>query len=131
MKRLYQEIAVLLQAMENCRKSDNAEWLAKHGDKLESLVKEHMPSGSGVDSGTQLDMQRSTPDRLVFTTAFHHMHESGMYDGWTEHAVTVTPSLASGFDLKISGRDRNDIKDYLAEIFAMALRTEIKMMEPV
>ena len=46
------------------------------------------------------------------------------YDGWTEHTVTVTPSF-SGFNMRISGRNRNDIKDHMHETFYSALHTEV------
>ena len=122
--KLYQRIASLVQAVENCRKADNHEWLQRHGTVLRKLVDEHMPRGSGIDSGSAYD-SCSKPNRLVFNTAYHHMHESGMYDGWTDHSVTVTPDLASGFNLHISGRNRNDIKEYLHEVFHTALNTDI------
>lgn len=126
MKRpLYQEMAVLLHAINNCELSNNKEWKSKHLDKLVALVKEHMPSGSGIDRGTQLDMGKSNPAKLVFITSFHHMNETGFYDGWTEHTVTVTASLAYGMAMKISGRNRNEIKDYLHDIFQQALEAEV------
>jgi hypothetical protein len=53
------------------------------------------------------------------------MDEHGGYDGWTEHSIIVTPDLASGFDLRVNGRDRRDIKEYLAEIFGYALDADI------
>jgi len=52
------------------------------------------------------------------------MNEHGFYDGWTEHRITVKPSLAFGFELTISGRDRNEIKDYLSDVFYLWLREE-------
>ena len=122
---LYRAIAEKLQAIENCRKANNAKWEARHSDAIKELVETHMPSGSGFDNGTMLDMTASKPEKLVFQTSFHHMHESGMYDGWTDHSVTVTPSLASGFDMRIGGRDRNDIKNYIAECFAEALEIPV------
>jgi hypothetical protein len=125
-RKLYQQIASTLQAIENCRKSGNTEWEGKHCDTLNSLVDDHMPSGSGIDNGTKLD-DDSTPNKLIFITAFHHMNDGGMYDGWTEHTVIVTPDLASGFDLRITGRDRNDIKDYLGELFYQVLDSDIEM----
>jgi hypothetical protein len=53
------------------------------------------------------------------------MDDVGYYDGWTEHTLTVRPSLAFGIDLKFSGRNRNQIKDYLHEVFHEALTHEI------
>src|SRR5262245_50499002 len=123
-RMLYQRIATLLQAMDNCRKTNNQEWLDKHGTLLEALCDQYLPSGSGIDRGTKLGGD-STPERLVFDLGFHHMNEYGSYDGWTEHTVIVTPSLANGINLRITGRDRNDIKEYLADVFYTALRQEI------
>ena len=123
---LYRQIAGLLIAASNCRTEPlNPEWESRHTARMLRLVSEYMPSGSGIDSGTQLDTDRSTGEKLVFTTSFHHMHESGMYDGWTDHTVTVRPSLYFGLDISISGRNRNEIKDLLHEQFDIALRQEL------
>jgi hypothetical protein len=35
----------------------------------------------------------------------------------TEHKVIATPSFQGGFNLRITGRNRNDIKEYIAEEF--------------
>ena len=121
LKPLYQRIAIALQAMENCRRTNNSEWLARHRETIETLVANHMPSGSGIDSGTKFDFDASSPNKLVFLTSFHHMNDGGIYDGWTEHSVIVTPDLAMEFGLKVTGRDRNDIKAYLGEIYNEAL----------
>jgi len=53
------------------------------------------------------------------------MNENGYYDGWTAHTVTVTPSLARAFNLRISGRNRNDIKEMMYQDFDYALRVDV------
>lgn len=126
---LYREIASLLSARENCRKSNNAEWLDRHGETLRKLVKDYMPSGSGIDCGTKLDENASTPEKLIFTFSFHHMDDSGMYSGWTEHTLTVRPSLQFGIDLRISGPNRNQIKEYLYETYTYALTQSVWQTE--
>jgi hypothetical protein len=103
----------------------NPEWKQTWTERIQSLVKEHLPSGSGVDSGTRFNWEQSTPDKLVFNFEFHHMNQSGCYDGWTKHKAIVTPSLALGFEVKITGPNRNQIKEYLHEIFYFALKTEV------
>lgn len=123
---LYEEIAQLVLAMENCKKSKNADWLDKHNDRILKLVKNHMPSGAGFDGGTLFDFVKSTSEKLVFNTAFHHMDSNGYYSGWTEHVITVKPSLAFDFTMHISGQNVNDIKDYMHETFDTALRTEVE-----
>lgn len=119
--KLYQQLASLVTARLNCIKSDNQGWLKTHTDRILVLVKDNMPSGSGIDCGTKIDLDASTPEKLVFLTSFHHMNDGGMYDGWTQHKIIVTPSLAFGFNLKITGRDRNEIKEYLHDTYHIAL----------
>ncbi len=120
--KLYQKLASTIAAIENCRKSCNAEWMVKHEATLADLMA-HMPSGSGFDCGTKLD-ETSTFEKIIFNTAYHHMDEHGGYDGWTEHTVTVTSSLIFGFTTKISGKDRNGIKEYIGEVFESILSNE-------
>jgi hypothetical protein len=100
------------------RWKENAE---RWQETIESLVKDCLPSGSGFDAGTQFDWDKSKADRLVFNTSYHHMNDGGYYDGWTEHTITVTPSFVGMCDLKVSGRDRRSIKEYIAETFHNAL----------
>ena len=143
---LYSELSSLVDARKTCAEKmarlnpnaisatvemkDNeyhqtAEWKDRHEDLIESLVKQHLPHGSGFDCGTKIDLDASHADKLVFTTEFHHMNENGYYDGWTAHTVTVTPSLARAFNLRISGRNRNDIKDMMYQDFDYSLRTDV------
>jgi len=98
----------------------NTEWTLKHEEEIERLM-DLLPSGSGWDNGTKIDLDRSTGERIILYGGYHHMNESGMYDGWTEHEIWVRASLVSGIDLKITGRDRHEIKDYLYEMFQYAL----------
>ena len=124
---LYSELASTVDAMHRCEEKPEqyGEWASKHADAINTLVHKYMPSGSGFDCGTQLDCIESHAEKLVFTTSFHHMNDGGYYDGWTEHTITVTPSFIGGFNLRISGRNRNDIKDYIHETFSQALKTEL------
>ena len=123
---LYSELASALQARANCIASHNEEWEAKHEQHILSLVESYMPHGSGFDSGTKIDLSASHADKLVFDTAYHHMNDAGFYDGWTEHRVTVTPSLHRQFNLRISGRNRNDIKEYVNEEFYYKLAYNVE-----
>lgn len=124
-KLVYSELANLICARANCAKSNNSEWHEKHTNRITEIVAKYMPTGSGFDNGTHLDLDASTENKLVFTTAYHHMNESGMYDGWTDHTVTVTPAFVGNFDIRISGRNRNDIKEYMHDTFSGALTSTI------
>lgn len=123
--KLYVKIARLLQARINCWENNNREWFEKHTQALIKL-EENLPRGSGFDCGTKIFIDACTAEKIVFKTSFHHMNNSGYYDGWTYHNVIVKPSLSFGFTLSISGKDKNDIKDYIADIFNEALEKEVE-----
>src|SRR5690554_240724 len=115
--KTYEWIAQKVVAINNCRAAGLDEWRERHTEVLEAFVRNSAPSGSGFDGGTRIDLERSNARRLEFKTAFHHVDEHGSYDGWTEHTVTVRANLALGFELTVSGRNRDLIKDYIADVF--------------
>jgi len=119
-KMVYQAIASALLSR-NWAQENNLPMADIWSDRIEELCKNCLPSGSGIDCGTTLDMDKSSPDKLVFNVSFHHMDEWGGYDGWTEHQVIVTPSLWAGMELRIMGRNERDIKEYLADTYREAL----------
>lgn len=84
-------------------------------DRIDRIM-DLAPSGSGLDSGVILDRESSGPAKLVFQCDFHHMDEHGYYAGWTEHKAIVTPSFRGGIDIKITGRNRNQIKDLIHDL---------------
>lgn len=116
-------LAATLHAREHCRAHGNTDWTLRHTETLRRIMR-GAPSGAGIDNGTQLDESLSTPDCLVFRTAFHHMDEGGYYSEWTEHTIRARPSFVFGLSLTISGRDRNQIKDHLADVFHAWLTSE-------
>jgi len=124
-KPLFVALASSIQALENCQKSGNSEWAKKHTDRILTLVEENMPHGSGFDKGTQIDLDASTSEKLVFDTAFHHMDEHGYYDGWTDHRIVVRPLFGS-FGMRIGGRDRKDIKEIIGQNFDHCLETVVE-----
>ena len=114
---VYMRLAELIQAIENCKKGGNDVWQAKHESRLRWIIKESGPSGSGIDNGTHVYLESCEPEKLVLACSFHHMNENGFYDGWTDHKLIIRPSLLHRYTLDITGRDRNQIKDYLHEVY--------------
>lgn len=112
----YAAIARALVAYQNCVKSGNEEWKERHMDRVRDLCNA-LPSGGGFDSGCRLVAEESTGERLIFEADFHHMNRDGFYDGWSYHRVIVTASLSFGIAMKITGRNRNEIKEYIADLF--------------
>jgi hypothetical protein len=115
------QIARTLEAHANCVKNNNTEWKIRWEEKLVELEGK-LPHGSGVDNGVEIDMS-STADKIVLTVSFHHMDENGFYDGWTDHKAIVRPSFG-GINIKITGKNRNEIKEYLADLFHHVLTSE-------
>jgi hypothetical protein len=123
-RKLYQLIAARLDAMRNCERSGNAVWRERHLAIAQALVAEHMPSGSGVDAGTVLLVEECKPDKLVFSAGWHRMTGAGYYAGWHGYCFIVRPTF-DGFNLRVTGRDVDGVKEYLGDLFAFALEQEI------
>lgn len=118
-RKVYAAIAAALIASRNCEQNGNTDWLIAHKARIDWLVKQYLPSGGGFDAGTKLDLIRSKAGKLVFNTSYHHMNDAGYYDGWTEHAVTIVPTFDDCINIaSITGRDRNSIKEYIADVFS-------------
>ena len=83
-----------------------------------------LPSGSGFDNGCTINIEKSGSKKVIIDTSFHHLDE-GYYTGWTEHKVIVTPCF-NGFDLRITGKNENGIKDYMYDVFYSVLSEGIK-----
>jgi hypothetical protein len=94
-------------------------------DTVQKFVDDFLPRGSGIDCGCKIDLQKSNGAKIVLETSFHHMNEVGYYDGWTEHKIVITPDFEFGFDLSVTGRNRNDVKGYLVDTFHCALMAKI------
>ena len=119
---VYRVLASLVDALSRC----TPEWDAEHRVTIENFIDNFLPSGAGWDCGTKIDLGSSTGEKIVFYGEYHHMDDDGYYDGWTDHRIAVRPSLVFGISLAISGRNRNEIKDYLHEQFDCALRQNIQ-----
>lgn len=90
---------------------------------MQEFVLNTAPNGNGFNSGTTLE--RAGDNKIILSTSFHHMNEMSEYDGWTEHKITITPSLSARYHLKISGSNKNRIKDYISDIFHEYLSQDI------
>jgi len=134
-QKAYVAIANTLQAYQNvcenihCNttyKVGATDWASKHRETLEYMQDHFLPSGSGYDSGSTIDIDHGLKNGVLkLHTSFHHMNENGYYDGWTEHDVYVKPDLMFGFTLRITGSNRNDIKDMIAEDFDSLLNDDV------
>lgn len=133
MTPLYRKIASLLLQWTACYLKKNELWQHRSAYSLRQIMM-RAPSGSGIDCGTKLmpfDYKGDYPEpeykggALKFFVEYHHMDENGFYDGWTNHTVTVKASLIHGIDIHISGKDRNGIKEYLADVYSVWLSESV------
>lgn len=141
-KPLYIELATLVQRQRNLADRISAAIHSSNGaerdrclamknqveDEICRLLKEYLPSGSGVDGGTTLNTGgcfRAGHSRLLclaLSAGFHHMDDQGSYVKWTEHTIQVIPDMVSGFTLNIGGPNYRQIKDYLFDLYGQALQ---------
>lgn len=118
----YTIAASISDNMRILRESGNYGFVERAHTRIDNIMR-NAPSGSGIDSGTQFLKDKSRDGRLVFKTAFHHMDSNGFYTVWTHHEVVVTPTF-HGFNIRITGQNKNLIKDYLTDVFGHWLSGE-------
>jgi hypothetical protein len=119
-------IAELVEARANCHSSGNAEWFQRHTETLGEVIRDHLPSGSGIDAGCVLCLASCKRDRIVIDVPFHCMSD-GYYTGWRTFKVVARPAFQS-IDITVTGRDVNGVKGYLAEVFHEALTRMIPII---
>ena len=122
--KTYQALARNLQLIKQNLESD-PQTVEAARERIHKIAYNHLPSGNGIDNGVKVDIENSTPDKIILTFSFHHMDENGYYDRWNDYKVWIRPSLAWDFSIYIRGRNRNMILDYLYDLFNYAFNEEI------
>ena len=127
MKTNAQALANAIQAQRNCEKSCNSLWHERWRMYIDAIMAT-APSGSGIDCGTKLGWCADSNGvaYMTFDMDYHHIND-GMYDGWTEHRLNVRPDWTGIRISNITGMDRNEIKDYLAEVLVGWLDSECEV----
>lgn len=93
----------------------NVTWKERALERVIEICK-NLPHGSGIDGKCEISLEQSERYKIVFYFEFHHMDEQGYYCGWTEHNLILTPTFG-GFDMRITGKNKNNIKDYLYDLW--------------
>ena len=115
-KPLYKELAGRLIALDNCRKAGNTEWETRHAKVISGLCSKY---------GILIDLEESDPNRLVFHVTQAHYTTHGYDDGCTDHDVIVTPDLFFDLEIRITGRNKNDVKDGIYQEYDAVLRETV------
>ncbi len=127
-RKWYREMASRVDAYHTCVKTGNTLWEEKHEARIVELL-DMLPHGSGIDGTTDIALDKSSGEKLIILSSYHHMNDGGYYDGWTEFKVIVTPSLQFGARVKVTGsfpRRYADTRDYLHEVFDSAINEEVE-----
>lgn len=137
-KYLYQLLATKIAAYRMAVDSDNTVNQSRYEDEINDIVKEHLPSGSGIDSGCEVILEQSSADVIHIEVPYHHMDESGMYWGWVHYLVIARASLMYGIDVEVELMDQDiaDVAyddginlsgtiDYLTDLFYEELRKPV------
>lgn len=117
--KLIESISSTVQALKTSQERNNIGWMGKWKNRLVELEKE-LPSGCGFDLGTSIVINDCKSNKIVLHTSYHHKNDIGYYDGWTYHDIIVTPSFYD-IELRITGKDKNNIKDYIHDTFYSSL----------
>ena len=123
---LYQELASLLK----WRKTVNEEYQKQLEDKLDILTN-YLPSGSGFDDGSVVDVNKSNNNKIIIHSAYHHLDNNGFYDGWSNFSIIIKPDLMFGFTLTLIGNTTIrkyfdcDFRNYVIDIFSDTLHKKI------
>jgi len=151
---LAESIAIACEALNNINTNP---MFQDHNDsriKWERILEEYedaLPSGSGIDTGTQIDAEHSGVDGVHLTGSYHAMDQCG-YCGWVNFDVRVRWN-ANGLDVTVDV-DKDDVQSimegcpecddgdescapalddldgYLAEVYHAALGTIIPAATP-
>src|SRR5574344_1207404 len=98
--KLYYEIAKLCE----WKKTVTNEYLVHVDTRLEN-VEDILPSGSGFDNGCKIVEEKSSGEKLVINSSYHHLDENGYYAGWSDFTVIVKPCLFRKLKVKVIGHD--------------------------
>ena len=130
--KLYQALAIKCDAANSCAVSGNVDWQARHEDAVAKLADSFLPSGSGINCGSMVVIEKSDSKNLLIIAPYHHMDENGSYGGWFTVLVGVTPTLSDDFVLETGYTDNGTSKsltwlddhygDYLYDTYDYALR---------
>lgn len=82
-------------------------------EDFHNAVKDTIPTGSGIT----LNSVSCTEEKIFLNVSYQHYTEHGFADGTTDHTIKITPNFVFGVYTSVRGRDRNQIKPLLEDVF--------------
>ena len=70
---LIRAIASKVDARQRCLENHNLHWYEEHKITGDKLAETYLPHGSGFNSYSKIDWDRSKSDKIVLFTEFHHI----------------------------------------------------------
>lgn len=74
-KMVIECLASYVDAFHRSVKNGNDEWQGEWSDRINVITREALPSGSGIDNGCCVELYKSTVDKIVINTKFHHIEQ--------------------------------------------------------
>ena len=112
--KLYQKIARVVSQKNTPLKEKQLSWL-----------QELLPIGNGIEAVCVIPL-KSTKKRIVIDTYYWHLNYS--YE-WTIYQVVITPSFEGEINIRITGKNVDNVKEYLQDIFREALMKEYEVFK--
>ena len=112
--KLYQKIARVASQKNTPLKEKQLSWL-----------QELLPFGNGIEAVCVIPL-KSTKKRIVIDTYYWHPDYS---DEWTIYKVVITPSFEGEINIRITGKNEDNVKEYLHDIFRQALMKEYEVFK--
>ena len=125
MIKVYIAIARAIGAYQRCSKESNP-WENFWYERLKAY--ERSLYGAGIEDiliGTAMSKSDSL---IVVTGRYHALSENGFYDGYYDFTVKITPSLATGCCIRVTGNmgKYNDAKDFIFDMFSETLWMDVE-----
>ena len=124
--KVYQQLARLVDW------NPTGEYLDSKNKRVEDLVKNYLPSGSGFDGDISID-EKSTDEKIIIRVEYHHMDINGFYDGWSTFKVIITASMAYNYCMQVKGESvvrkyfyHVGFDDFVISVFRDCLDKEMK-----
>ena len=124
--KVYQQLARLVDW------NPTGKYLDSKNKRVEDLVKNYLPSGSGFDGDISID-EKSTDEKIILRVEYHHMDINGFYDGWSTFKVIITASMAYNYCMQVKGESvvrkyfyHVGFDDFVISVFRDCLDKEMK-----
>ena len=88
------------------------------------MLQKLLPIGNGIEKECVI-LLKSTEKRIVIDTAYWHYETSR----WTDHQIVITPSFEGEINIRVTGKNVDNIKEYLHEVFREALMKEYEVFK--